>query len=152
MSESINSSRRTAGSIRSISTSSSRASEGYISDVERGEKTATRFSRRTPSAHGDDHGSARGTPQANQEEVKRKREFKGRHIQMMAIGTCLFFQSNNFVGGTIGTGVLLQSGRSLYYTGPVSILIAYLLMATVVYSVLVITPTSNELIRLDYTW
>jgi amino acid permease len=88
MSESINSSRRTAGSIRSLSSTSSRASEGYISDVEHGhEKIATRFSRRTPSVGGDhDHSSGRGTPQPNQDQVKRKREFKGRHIQMMAIG------------------------------------------------------------------
>ena len=36
-----------AGSISSISTRSSRASEGFDSDVERGEKTATRVSHRT---------------------------------------------------------------------------------------------------------
>lgn len=92
----IDSSRRTTGSIRSISTSSSRASEGYDSDLGRSEKTGTRFSRRTlPSAGGmQDSGPGRETPQPIGNRVKRKREFKGRHIQMMAIGNSLSFSYN----------------------------------------------------------
>lgn len=92
----IDSSRRTTGSIRSISTSSSRASEGCDSDVERSEKTGTRLSRRTvPSAGGmRDRSPGSDTPQPIGNRVKRKREFKGRHIQMMAIGTPLSFSYN----------------------------------------------------------
>jgi amino acid permease len=91
MEASVDLSRRTAGSIRSISTSSSRASEGYYSDVERGEKSVARVSHRTPSV-GDLQGSSSGgmTSELMQDRVRRKREFRGRHIQMMAIGISLF--------------------------------------------------------------
>ena len=92
----VDSSRRTAASILSISTSSSRASEGYDSDVERSEKTGTRLSRRTvPSAGGmRDRSPGRDTPQPVGNRVERKREFKGRHIQMMAIGNPFSFSYN----------------------------------------------------------
>ena len=93
---SVDSSRRTTGSILSISTSSSRASEGYDSDVERSEKTGTRLSRRTvPSTGGmRERSPGRNTPQPTGNRVQRKREFKGRHIQMMAIGTLFSFAYN----------------------------------------------------------
>ncbi|KAK0734132.1 amino acid permease-domain-containing protein [Lasiosphaeria miniovina] len=41
------------------------------------------------------------------------RELKGRHLQMIAIG------------GSIGTGLFVASGKSLNYGGPASLLIAY---------------------------
>ncbi|KAH8889567.1 amino acid permease [Thozetella sp. PMI_491] len=41
------------------------------------------------------------------------RELKGRHLQMIAIG------------GSIGTGLFVASGKSLYLGGPASVLIAY---------------------------
>ena len=101
-----NSSRRTAASILSISTSSSRASQGYDSDVERSEKTGTRLSRRTiPSAGGmRDRSPGKDTVQANGDRVQRKREFKGRHIQMMAIGNPFSFLTNNVRRNNWGRG------------------------------------------------
>ena len=104
----VDSSRRTAPSILSISTSSSRASEGYDSDVGRSEKTGTRLSRRTlPSAGGMQENGTLGTntPQPIGNRVERKREFKGRHIQMMAIGKP-FASSYNVRGHNRGRGAL----------------------------------------------
>jgi amino acid permease len=81
-----------AGSISSISTRSSRASEGLESDVERGEKTATRISHRTDGfASVNDNGGHIAALQSHRELAKPKRVFKGRHIQMMAIGIPLRF-------------------------------------------------------------
>lgn len=90
MEASVDLNRRTAGSIRSISTSSSRASEGYYTDMERSEKNITRLSHPTPSI-GDPRTASLGEPisEPMQDRVKRKREFRGRHIQMMAIGSSL---------------------------------------------------------------
>lgn len=132
MADSIDSSRRTAGSILSIVTSSSRASDAYQTDAERGERSASRMSRRTMSEGGEKSDYESGSiPKIHQDHVKRKREFKGRHIQMMGIGA------------TIGAGVLLQSGKSLYFAGPISVFIAYLTIATVVYSVLVLSERTS---------
>jgi len=42
-----------------------------------------------------------------------------------------------FTGAAIGNGLLLQSGTNLYLAGPISLLLAYILMGTVVYAVMV---------------
>src|SRR5579859_2180294 len=75
----------------SIISNSSRASDAYYTDAERGEKAATRLSRRTVSENGGKslHESERSFPASfnRNPSVRSKREFKGRHIQMMGIGT-----------------------------------------------------------------
>ncbi|KAK5951670.1 histidine permease [Knufia fluminis] len=49
------------------------------------------------------------------------RRLKGRHLQMIAIG------------GSIGTGLFVGTGRALAHGGPASILIAYCLIGTMMY-------------------
>jgi amino acid permease len=48
------------------------------------------------------------------------------------------------LGAAIGTGLLYQSGKVLYYAGPAPACLAYLLMGSVTYSVLV--PLSSSVI------
>ncbi|PLB47633.1 hypothetical protein P170DRAFT_313421, partial [Aspergillus steynii IBT 23096] len=57
-----------------------------------------------------------------QQELKRG--FKSRHVNMFAIA------------GSIGTGLIIGSGEALASGGPASILIAYLLMGTCVYTIM----------------
>lgn len=52
-----------------------------------------------------------------------KRQLKQRHVSMIALG------------GTIGTGLFIGTGSALGNAGPVGMLIAYVFMATVVYSI-----------------
>ncbi|KAJ4252886.1 histidine permease [Fusarium torreyae] len=52
------------------------------------------------------------------------RELKGRHLQMIAFG------------GSIGTGLFVASGGSLYRGGPASVLISYLLIGAMQYCTL----------------
>jgi len=76
-------------------------------------------------------------PPTQSEDTERKAwEFRGRHIQMMALGI-LFLQSLLMVGVSIGTGVLYQSGYDLFVGGPVTLLLAYISMGTVAYAVIV---------------
>jgi len=49
------------------------------------------------------------------------RELKGRHLQMIAIG------------GSIGTGLFVASGRTLSQGGPASVLLAYLFIGIMLY-------------------
>lgn len=49
------------------------------------------------------------------------RRLKGRHLQMIAIG------------GSIGTGLFIGTGRALAHGGPGSILIAYVLIGTMMF-------------------
>jgi amino acid permease len=68
---------------------------------------------------------------------KKAREFRARHIQMMALGIvpqCL----SDISGSTIGTSLLFSVGGQLYNSGPVSLLLAYLLVGSLVYAVLVL--------------
>lgn len=51
-----------------------------------------------------------------------KRQLKPRHVSMIALG------------GTIGTGLFIGTGSALRDAGPVGMLIAYVFMATIVYS------------------
>ncbi|EER25957.1 general amino-acid permease GAP1, putative [Coccidioides posadasii C735 delta SOWgp] len=51
-----------------------------------------------------------------------KRKLKGRHLQMIAIG------------GSVGTGLFVSSGRSLAIGGPASLVIAFSLVGIMVYS------------------
>ncbi|CAI7635232.1 Arginine permease CAN1 [Penicillium manginii] len=62
-------------------------------------------------------GEPRGSPQL-------KRKLKSRHLHMIAIG------------GTIGTGLFIGSGTALAHSGPVGALIAYIFIATIVFSVM----------------
>lgn len=77
-------------SISSISTQSSRASEGIVSDVEQGEKAETRISHRIDGfVSVNDDGGHPAALQSHRELARPKRVFKGRHIQMMTIGILL---------------------------------------------------------------
>ncbi|KAI2625138.1 putative amino acid permease [Xylaria nigripes] len=49
------------------------------------------------------------------------RKLKGRHLQMIAIG------------GSIGTGLFVSSGRALEIGGPASVLLSYLIVGTMLY-------------------
>lgn len=49
------------------------------------------------------------------------RELKGRHLQMIAIG------------GSIGTGLFVASGRTLSQGGPASVLLAYMFIGVMLY-------------------
>ncbi|KAI1180536.1 putative amino acid permease [Nemania sp. FL0916] len=59
------------------------------------------------------------TLQTAQSHLARK--LKGRHLQMIAIG------------GSIGTGLFVASGRALESGGPASVLLAYLIIGTMLY-------------------
>lgn len=53
-----------------------------------------------------------------------RRGLKSRHVQFIAIG------------GIIGTGLFVGSGRALVRAGPLSILLAYSIVGTVIYSLM----------------
>jgi len=59
-----------------------------------------------------------------EEDEKLKRDLSSRHLQMIAIG------------GSIGTGLFVASGGSLSIGGPASLLIAYLLVGTMLFTVM----------------
>ncbi|KAF4974530.1 hypothetical protein FZEAL_8581 [Fusarium zealandicum] len=72
----------------------------------------------------------RKAPVNNKEDVETgesglERGLSSRHLQFIAIG------------GTIGTGLFLGTGGALFKAGPVALLIAFLFMGSVVYSVMV---------------
>lgn len=58
-------------------------------------------------------------------EATLNRTLEARHLQFIAIG------------GTIGTGLFLGTGTALATAGPVSLLIAFIFMGSIVYSVMV---------------
>lgn len=53
-----------------------------------------------------------------------RRGLKSRHVQFIAIG------------GIIGTGLFVGSGKALVRAGPLSILLAYTIVGTVIYSLM----------------
>jgi amino acid permease len=71
------------------------------------------------------------------DEETRFKVFKGRHIQMMALGDfqCLNTILRLSLGASIGTGVLYESGYTLSIGGPVTLLLAYLWTATILFAV-----------------
>jgi hypothetical protein len=46
---------------------------------------------------------------------------------------------------------LYQTGQELYQVGPVSLLLAYIVVGTVIYAVMVL-PASNARLTIDYPW
>jgi yeast amino acid transporter len=52
----------------------------------------------------------------------------------------------------IGTGLLFQSGHLLALAGPISLLLAYVLMGTVIYAALVFWIRLQLLMNLDHHW
>jgi amino acid permease len=80
--------------------------------------------------------------QSNNQPETPRRKFRGRHIQMMGLGTTrpsnhiISVWYTNKIGAAIGSGVLYNSGTPLFLAGPVSLFLAYLWVGTVVYSML----------------
>lgn len=79
-------------------------------------------------AHGDEKGSLGGdVPVGYEDEIvpikadKLKRALTARQVQMIAIG------------GTIGTGLFLGTGKSLATGGPASMLICYIIIGVIVF-------------------
>ncbi|KAK1781438.1 general amino-acid permease [Copromyces sp. CBS 386.78] len=74
-----------------------------------------------------DHGGTRyydlrpGNSKTNTPSSLLARELKGRHLQMIAIG------------GSIGTGLFVASGKALSDGGPASVLIAYLIIGVMMF-------------------
>lgn len=62
--------------------------------------------------------------------------FEGRHIQMMGLGKHDLVPFVLNLGAAIGSG-LFGTGETLYFGGPVSLWLAYLLTGTVMYAVMV---------------
>lgn len=95
---------------------------------------------RSISERNSDPESAIGTPPNEEEEPVQQAAFKklkARHIQMMALGTLYAKQqSNRLPGAAVGSGLLFQSGRALYFGGPISLFLGYLLMGSVTYAVM----------------
>jgi amino acid permease len=79
-----------------------------------------------------------GTETAGRNDPKRrKREFRGRQVQMMAISTSNSDIFANEVGMAIGSGLLFDTGGNLYLDGPVSLVLGYVLVGSVMYAVMV---------------
>ncbi|KAM0433474.1 hypothetical protein ACHAPT_004354 [Fusarium lateritium] len=73
-----------------------------------------------PTYPGDRHYDLRAA-NAKTANTALARELKGRHLQMIAFG------------GSIGTGLFVASGASLYRGGPASVLISYLIIGAMQY-------------------
>ncbi|KAH9937630.1 uncharacterized protein B0H18DRAFT_971503 [Fomitopsis serialis] len=58
-------------------------------------------------------------------EARLKRQLKNRHIAMISIG------------GVIGTGLFLGTAKSLSQGGPIGLLLGYVVVGTICYSVMV---------------
>ncbi|POS85487.1 hypothetical protein EPUL_002459, partial [Erysiphe pulchra] len=83
------------------------------------------FNRKYALAVGDERRSFNAEAAAwNTANTLLRRRLKGRHIQMIAIG------------GSIGTGLFIESGPALATGGPGSLLIAFLLLSVVLFCVM----------------
>lgn len=75
-----------------------------------------------------DGGHAEAVPYTGRVDEKEyghvRRGLKARHVQFIAIG------------GIIGTGLFVGSGSALVRAGPLSILLAYSIVGTVIYSLM----------------
>jgi len=68
-------------------------------------------------------------------------KFRPRHIQMMALGNYYCLPIHNQLtlkGSAISTTLFFQSAKILFFSGPVSLWLAFLLMAPIPYAVLVL--------------
>ncbi|TPX15989.1 uncharacterized protein E0L32_000323 [Thyridium curvatum] len=84
----------------------------------------------TPRSSGDEKNpgglmSGMDIEAAKSKQGDLERAMSSRHLQFIAIG------------GTFGTGLFIGTGAALAKSGPVSLLLAYIFIATVVYSVMV---------------
>src|SRR5271155_5507232 len=122
----MGSSRQSNASLTSLGTNSSGISQRY-SDREDGTYTEEIRHRNGPEV-----GFFKP-----EDKIRRRREFKGRHIMMMGLGITICYLLLSDLGASIGTGLFYQSGKALYFAGPIPTLVAYSLMGTVVYAVLV---------------
>lgn len=70
------------------------------------------------------HSSSDMEKQASPPEAKLQRKLSSRHLQFVAIG------------GTVGTGIFIASGKSIATAGPAGALLAYVFIGTLVYAVM----------------
>ena len=64
-------------------------------------------------------------------------EFKRRHIEFITLGFCSLEWHDLSPGGTIGIGIFLKSAQALFLGGPVAMILAYLLVGSVAYTITV---------------
>jgi amino acid permease len=76
-----------------------------------------------------------------QQETTGRTLFLRRHVQMMSISTRCSLMLLLNTGESIGLGVFYFIGPMLYESGPVALLLAFVLMGSLCYSVLVKAPT-----------
>lgn len=80
-------------------------------------------------------------PPSREDSEQRALMFKGRHIQMMALGSNTPYESIDLtLGSSLSSSLFLQMGRVLLISGPVSMLLGNALMGTVAWAMLVFTP------------
>jgi hypothetical protein len=103
------------------------------------EKTDTTAYRKGEFSDASDHDteSINGPPQ----HATLQRKLKNRHIAMIR---CVDFHSipikcspSSSIGGVIGTGLFVGTASSLANGGPVGLLLGYLVMGSIVYSVMI---------------
>jgi Amino acid permease len=125
-----------SGSISSVSTDVTGAS--FASRLENGSGVSGREDG-LGSVRSRGHSEAERNRQSGRRDRSggpRTPKFRLRHIQMMAFGS-LPFLLLKLRGGSIGTGLFYGSGVVLYNAGPISAFLGYIIMGTVLFSVLV---------------
>lgn len=87
------------------------------------------------NARGESDTRYRTTVQS-ESEVKPQGRFQDRDISMMAFGNLSLVSTLLIEGAVVGYGLLFKSGDVLFFAGPVSLLLAYILIGTVLYAVM----------------
>lgn len=92
-----------------------------------------------------------GLPQGGKEGETR-RDLKARHIQMIAVRGPVRLLLTAQIGGTIGTGLFVGSGAALATGGPIGILLAYLIIGSAVYAMMVALGEMTALFPVSGAW
>jgi hypothetical protein len=89
------------------------------------------------------------TPSAGKVNTEQL-QFRARHIQMMALGKTASVPLQGLsVGSAMASSLLVNSAKGLYHGGPVSLLMAYILMGSVAWAMLVLSR-SQLINRVDF--